>query len=210
MVGYDENAEIKVYPRPRGGTRLVFGAASRKGGLSPPTRGNPLRFSDCDLRQGSIPAHAGEPRNRPKPPIRAKVYPRPRGGTANAQGGTDMKRGLSPPTRGNRFCGNPVLYQARSIPAHAGEPRAEITGWANSEVYPRPRGGTPCGDNGLGEQRGLSPPTRGNRARLWRNPHRRRSIPAHAGEPPRKVWRRLCVEVYPRPRGGTAHGGVRG
>ena len=55
---------------------------------------------------------------------------------------------------------------------------------------------------------GLSPPTRGNRARE-RSPHDRgRSIPAHAGEPRFPSRSRRPVRVYPRPRGGTGGGKV--
>ena len=56
---------------------------------------------------------------------------------------------------------------------------------------------------------GLSPPTRGNPAYLRHGHAMPRSIPAHAGEPWQRRRPRLQIPVYPRPRGGTAHGGVR-
>ena len=51
--------------------------------------------------------------------------------------------------------------------------------------------------------RGLSPPTRGNRARLGKGVGHGRSIPAHAGEPQRTRSSAGGGRVYPRPRGGT-------
>ncbi len=92
---------------------------------------------------------------------------------------------------------------ARSIPAHAGEPLVPREAAKASAVYPRPRGGTrprhasplvPCG---------LSPPTRGNLGRRLRVHARTGSIPAHAGEPTTMQASRCATKVYPRPRGGT-------
>ena len=105
---------------------------------------------------------------------------------------TPTLKGLSPPTRGNRYLGLSSLdgSRYRSIPAHAGEPLASNPSrtWPLFKVYPRPRGGTyaittPSGMSLL------------------------RSIPAHAGEPPTRSNQRHNQPdwVYPRPRGGTVH-----
>ena len=90
-----------VYPRPRGGTASSRIAASRKSGLSPPTRGNRRRGVARRAQVGSIPAHAGEPATAIAPPDTDGVYPRPRGGTPERVGGFLISEGLSPPTRGN-------------------------------------------------------------------------------------------------------------
>ena len=50
---------------------------------------------------------------------------------------------------------------------------------------------------------GLSPPTRGNQKAMDEAEAKRRSIPAHAGEPARRPARGRRSRVYPRPRGGT-------
>ncbi len=172
-------------------------------GLSPPTRGNhqysgQLRrdrrsipahagepaspHSTMDL-PWSIPAHAGEPGASPTWPTWWPVYPRPRGGTAGRNGGPRSKRGLSPPTRGNLVASRPFDPLHRSIPAHAGEPRPASPCCPARRVYPRPRGGTCCDVSRAMFPRGLSPPTRGNRATLNQRQSQHRSIPAHAGEP---------------------------
>ena len=86
-----------------------------------------------------------------------------------------------------------------SIPACAGEP-----GWASppqvlQPVYPRVCGGTPPPDRLRGDQQGLSPRVRGNRARPIAECVYTGSIPACAGEPPGaspnhpsvRIWRSI-------------------
>ena len=79
-------------------------------GLSPPTRGSlgARHVRRPCIREGSIPAHAGEPSLAETVPPRAArgVYPRPRGGALGPQDSQRNRRGT------------------RSIPAHAGEPLA--------------------------------------------------------------------------------------
>ena len=60
-------ARMRVYPRPRGGTRDREEGVPIRGGLSPPTRGNRTVTARTRLSGRSIPAHAGEPQpcNRP-------------------------------------------------------------------------------------------------------------------------------------------------
>ena len=190
-------------PPTRGNPYQVAGASGICG-LSPPTRGN-LRFvGDKAGNVGSIPAHAGEPGFIQKDGLKTEVYPRPRGGTVNIALGKEPHQGLSPPTRGNRMHRSDLLVLAGSIPAHAGEPRRARALPFAVGVYPRPRGGTR--QNPLLPVRfdGLSPPTRGNRAELISEHGRRGSIPAHAGEPEMLQAEEQVLEVYPRPRGGTA------
>ena len=162
-----------------------------------------------DGREGSIPAHAGEP---PPPASRrrvASVYPRPRGGTPICESCRSGRAGLSPPTRGNPRFSPPRALSSRSIPAHAGEPGRQRERRGVSEVYPRPRGGTSSRSRASDWMEGLSPPTRGNRYLGGGGRHDCRSIPAHAGEPPSDSVPLSAVEVYPRPRGGTVSGAIR-
>ena len=92
----------------------------------------------------------------------------------------------------------------RSIPAHAGEPDAFGRKRGRRRVYPHPRGGTAFARPPRPRLRGLSPPTRGNPYRVLYGLVRKRSIPAHAGEPTTSHAARGRFAVYPRPRGGTA------
>ena len=202
--------QVAVYPRPRGGTRTRGDTKTRREGLSPPTRGNPIKRLVTVFRARSIPAHAGEPASSGSPIKSPRVYPRPRGGTPPRRPSPPACRGLSPPTRGNprRFAtGAP---RGRSIPAHAGEPLYSQRPRAASLVYPRPRGGTGTRILAIWSGCGLSPPTRGNLVVLRFVRHSLRSIPAHAGEPPAWNPKRGVWKVYPRPRGGTPRSGREG
>ena len=112
-----------VYPRPRGGTIRALDRNQAGVGLSPPTRGNLVCADPSAPGEGSIPAHAGEPRHRPLRIARTRVYPRPRGGTEPRFAIAHAMKGLSPPTRGNRVQSREPVGFAWSIPAHAGEPQ---------------------------------------------------------------------------------------
>ena len=177
---------VVVYPRPRGGTRAR--QIVRRG------------------RGRSIPAHAGEPLSRGRAGRAARVYPRPRGGTAGRRRLVGGGWGLSPPTRGNPISPLSGSVAVRSIPAHAGEPRRRAKEDGQWMVYPRPRGGTRKRGRGTERWTGLSPPTRGNPGVERRHFALGGSIPAHAGEPPRRYPRGARWRVYPRPRGGTVYG----
>ena len=105
--------------------------------------------------------------------------------------------------RGNLPCSVGSVNGRRSIPAHAGEPRCHRSPPPTGRVYPRPCGGTGAAGVVGHAESGLSPPMRGNLTHIGQVPMPRRSIPAHAGEPP-VGWRVLSHRrVYPRPCGGT-------
>ena len=91
-----------------------------------------------------------------------------------------------------------------SIPAHAGEPTTPLSSTSSPGVYPRACGGTAGRVGRRSSLWGLSPRMRGNPGTSRGPAGRRRSIPAHAGEPRHGVggyrWRR----VYPRACGGTS------
>ena len=193
----------RVYPRPRGGTTRSAWYQALGAGLSPPTRGNLHLPIECRGEGGSIPAHAGEPVERPRRPEVGAVYPRPRGGTAAVIPALLTVGGLSPPTRGNHSAPLDIRNKRRSIPAHAGEPNMPPAPQSPGAVYPRPRGGTSRRRERPDWQLGLSPPTRGNQRGQRQTNGGIGSIPAHAGEPHRFRKRLRQRQVYPRPRGGT-------
>ncbi len=70
-----------VYPRACGGTPQERIRPYLGGGLSPRMRGNQSIACPNSCRQGSIPAHAGEPERAPLLPRGSVVYPRACGGT---------------------------------------------------------------------------------------------------------------------------------
>ena len=195
---------VQVYPRPRGGTGARRRRTAKIGGLSPPTRGNPVGGRRSAVGGRSIPAHAGEPVFARDSVHGHAVYPRPRGGTVIRARLAFVREGLSPPTRGNPSRRARESSSAGSIPAHAGEPHGDTSPAAPFRVYPRPRGGTLMTPSISRLADGLSPPTRGNRSTLWDRTVRIGSIPAHAGEPGESPLLHGVRAVYPRPRGGTS------
>ncbi len=182
---------------------MVSAVRAASWGLSPPTRGSQDRWEGDSKKDGSIPAHAGEPLPVARNPHSGQVYPRPRGGAISADRMSKMYAGLSPPTRGSRLHLARHCRLRRSIPAHAGEPRCPCPTDTPPKVYPRPRGGARCRVGLPAARYGLSPPTRGSRRSAPTNPVNIRSIPAHAGEPIRPGHRSPEGRVYPRPRGGA-------
>ena len=174
----------RVYPRERGGTILLGHLIGPESGLSPRTRGNPRSPAASRSSTRSIPANAGEPEEEAAGPPIEKVYPRE--------------------TRGN------LVEIARrrdglgSIPANAGEPFASTRPPRHPRVYPRERGGTLAALRLRRVLPGLSPRTRGNPEIPDGEVDQQGSIPANAGEPPRRQSHRPRPGVYPRERGGTA------
>ena len=152
----------RVYPRPRGGAAGDRAGAPRSRGLSPPTRGSLVRRPLVLEHEGSIPAHAGEPRPTATSTRSSGVYPRPRGGAIPVTVARLAERGLSPPTRGSRQRHRSTPPTERSIPAHAGEPPTARCSCPRATVYPRPRGGAELMRKYTSQSEGLSPPTRGS------------------------------------------------
>ena len=152
-----------VYPRACGGTIAPMRVLQDQQGLSPRMRGNRRCLPADGAQEGSIPAHAGEPRYDAEYATEEWVYPRACGGTFGWPYCKVYDEGLSPRMRGNpRVC------------RHSPEPQ-----W----VYPRACGGTVPGDRIIESSAGLSPRMRGNRRHHVRRNWCRGSIPAHAGEP---------------------------
>ena len=152
----------QVYPRACGGTRALGYSGGGKSGLSPRMRGNLKTFRAALGVDGSIPAHAGEPRGLRYPSC-GRVYPRACGGTPDRLHPGSGPPGLSPRMRGNHAHIVDPVEDLGSIPAHAGEP---------TSCCPR-----------ISSTRGLSPRMRGNQSIRARLDCIGGSIPAHAGEP---------------------------
>ena len=193
----------KVYPRVCGGTCHESLQSMARVGLSPRMRGNPRTTGSEVFFSRSIPAYAGEPRNRMPAAAAARVYPRVCGGTRADIARRKAARGLSPRMRGNPLA--PVMMTApvRSIPAYAGEPQSGPPQAQGRRVYPRVCGGTHPAAATRAAIPGLSPRMRGNPGLCYRSLPPARSIPAYAGEPDSPCLCRPALAVYPRVCGGT-------
>ena len=160
------------------------------------------------MRDGSIPAHAGEPSWPGSWATRAAVDPRSRGGARSFPHRPFQCLGRSPLTRGSRIKHPQRSVRHGSIPAHAGEPPASVSSISLIQVDPRSRGGalaTPTHGTVAG---GRSPLTRGSLGGNAGTGTRERSIPAHAGEPGLIDYLRRDLGVDPRSRGGAPSGSL--
>ena len=92
-----------VYPRVGGGTRMKASLPFTNPGLSPRGRGNQPNWTTSSPVTRSIPAWAGEPPRGKAPIPTRRVYPRVGGGTLGMWTETDVRQGLSPRGRGNRY-----------------------------------------------------------------------------------------------------------
>ena len=193
-----------VYPRVCGGTACGRIDDMDICGLSPRVRGNQGACIRRGCGTGSIPACAGEPKTELEVAEREGVYPRVCGGTQAVANPRSLARGLSPRVRGNRCAGWLLLRARGSIPACAGEPRADIPRLTESRVYPRVCGGTRLIPTGYHTHTGLSPRVRGNPINVTSESEEKWSIPACAGEPTPRLEPVREAQVYPRVCGGTA------
>ncbi|BAO89559.1 putative membrane protein [Caballeronia cordobensis] len=172
-------------------------------GLSPRARRNPGGDDDGRATQGSISAHAEEPRRLRVPPSVLGVYLRTRGGTIQDLCRSARKCGLSPHTRRNRMGIRAGTASRRSISARAEEPPCGARSQAAMRVYLRTRGGTGSTPDADFMNDGLSPHTRRNPLEDRHGQRRAGSISAHAEEPAKCSLRACPAWVYLRTRGGT-------
>ena len=116
------DSPMKVYPRGCGGAEEPPTLQWLDKGLSPRVRGSPRELRGKVVRQGSIPAGAGEPRVVGIEEDGFWVYPRGCGGASIGTVSIGEGGGLSPRVRGSRYAHNQRLPVSGSIPAGAGEP----------------------------------------------------------------------------------------
>ena len=115
------NPADTVYPRVGGGNGAAKEIPQNRSGLSPRGRGKPMPNTLSSSTARSIPAWAGETRQRSLYRQSIRVYPRVGGGNRAYTACVERKGGLSPRGRGKRlapFVDSAVLG---SIPAWAGE-----------------------------------------------------------------------------------------
>ena len=172
-------------------------------GPSPLTRGS-RRSDEAQIAvDGSIPAHAGQPRTVDRSPRRVSVHPRSRGAAAMSQTRRTARPGPSPLTRGSPAIARSCRLITRSIPAHAGQPERDRLAARPTQVHPRSRGAAPLSAPALRAGWGPSPLTRGSRRADGAEVPLKRSIPAHAGQPSRAAAGSSCRWVHPRSRGAA-------
>ena len=156
----------------------------------------------------SIPASAGQPVSSCRECQRAEVYPRECGAAQYLLAQHVFVIGLSPRVRGSPFTPRVSVIVIRSIPASAGQPRADEHYIASSRVYPRECGAAAGAFGITPSAAGLSPRVRGSPFSRRRVLRFLGSIPASAGQP-FQVGNDACsTQVYPRECGAALYGGI--
>ena len=194
----------RVYPRVCGGAFAECEPLEVFGGLSPRVRGSRVVATASRVRIRSIPACAGEPRTEIVTQSAVRVYPRVCGGARSSRRISSRGLGLSPRVRGSRAGRGQGHIRPGSIPACAGEPKAEPRLTAIAGVYPRVCGGAHHRPPPMMMLPGLSPRVRGSHGRPPPRAVYPGSIPACAGEPARTAAAAIRIRVYPRVCGGAA------
>ena len=184
--GFDVRTAHRVYPRVCGGNRSIAPTSPSCKGLSPRVRGKRCRYRRNAVRAGSIPACAGETRRGADCGADDGVYPRVCGGNLPALVMGFVVGGLSPRVRGKRSWGG-IPGAAGSIPACAGETTAGNGYRLMMRVYPRVCGGNLMFAGQSRIVRGLSPRVRGKLEMIGIDAYQEGSIPACAGETPRRL-----------------------
>ena len=172
---------------------------------------------------GSIPAHAGQPKDATPGGHPTGVHPRSRGAASvnrlrkrKGPGPSPLTRGShvpavacgagqgpSPLTRGSHRRNRPAQGNRGSLPAHAGQPEPVRHRTRMAGVHPRSRGAASAKADQVVSYYGPSPLTRGSQR--WNGAKRLRhgSIPAHAGQPATCAARMSKKRVHPRSRGAA-------
>ena len=191
-----------VHPRACGGNFRVVSRMWACGGPSPRVRGKRAGPSRSPDMAGSIPARAGETSQPRKAPMRWGVHPRACGGNERIMAAQAKADGPSPRVRGKRGAPRVRDRRGRSIPARAGETRAEAFLLHEPGVHPRACGGNFAAMRLARPRTGPSPRVRGKRPRVPDLPPRRGSIPARAGETNGTARPGRRRRVHPRACGG--------
>ena len=191
------------HPRVGGGTLYDEHRTDSDWGPSPRGRGNRARARPTALRRGTIPAWAGEPYAASGCRAHGRDHPRVGGGTMFGKSVEITEAGPSPRGRGNLQVSPRNVFGLGTIPAWAGEPCCGRSARSRIGDHPRVGGGTGGGFRHDAAQVGPSPRGRGNPQTHSRHSRAAGTIPAWAGEPPKKSRMTHFPRDHPRVGGGT-------
>ena len=199
-----------VHPRVRG--ERAPGAVGGEGwsGSSPRARGTRVGEVRDEPGDRFIPACAGNARGTGSGSTCRSVHPRVRGERCSAALIRASSCGSSPRARGTRSAGGRHVRARRFIPACAGNARSRACTSRKPPVHPRVRGERCSRWNVATPTAGSSPRARGTRHRPRRPPHRRRFIPACAGNANSSRPAAPRCPVHPRVRGERRADGIPG
>ena len=192
---------FEVHPRERGESAVPMLPRLPTTGPSPRARGIPRPGVSLQVRTGSIPASAGNPRSRPDSSWWAWVHPRERGESPPRLYADVLRPGPSPRARGIPGAAVIAASSSGSIPASAGNPASARRRRRAPGVHPRERGESDLVEPHAILREGPSPRARGIPVAGQVGGDCERSIPASAGNPSRGPARWRSTGVHPRERG---------
>ncbi len=172
-------------------------------GSSPRMRGKPRLPNRRHQRRRIIPAHARQTGSVIVAIATTSDHPRACG--ANGFGYRDgvMVDGSSPRMRGKLFLRVGQGRVLRIIPAHAGQTRLRVSVRLSVPDHPRACGANSFTTTVAARPGGSSPRMRGKRAQDQTGGHRRRIIPAHAGQTMRRPHAASASSDHPRACGAN-------
>ena len=187
-----------VHPRVCGERIKNRRSRSSTSGSSPRVRGTPDRAPRRVAPERFIPACAGNAATSPARWPTSPVHPRVCGERGNGSLLLVPHAGSSPRVRGTRRDGHGAGHRRRFIPACAGNAACGVVVGSEASVHPRV-----CGERGNGSlllvpHAGSSPRVRGTRRDGHGAGHRRRFIPACAGNAACGVVVGSEASVHPR------------
>ena len=193
------------------GERAIWNRlALRLIGSSPHARGTRPRSAWRHPAGRFIPACAGNARGLTCVALRLPVHPRMRGERIIGNPASDRVDGSSPHARGTQQIGELSEIYARFIPACAGNASARACSAPESAVHPRMRGERKESPLSFRIGGGSSPHARGTHDRHRGRNHRRRFIPACAGNASPRCSTSGNSAVHPRMRGERPQGNAKG
>ena len=190
-----------VHPRARGEQCCRASLSIAVSGSSPRTRGTVERAQGLFVHTRFIPAHAGNRVSESNRVPLEPVHPRARGEQLATYVSIATANGSSPRTRGTGRRAVALCRVVRFIPAHAGNSGTALAVRCWAPVHPRARGEQGLPLRFKASTIGSSPRTRGTGSRIALRHLAGRFIPAHAGNRPLGVSRRVYSSVHPRARG---------
>ncbi len=187
-----------VHPRACGERCAWSSATTSIAGASPRMRGTVLREAIQPTRLRCIPAHAGNGSWAARRSSWKAVHPRACGERFKTALDVVAEGGASPRMRGTEQARARADAIQRCIPAHAGNGAASPAARPTSSVHPRACGERCISSSAIASGFGASPRMRGTADLRHRPRHRRRCIPAHAGNGQPSRYGSAGGAVHPR------------
>ena len=201
MEHVSENGSTGAHPRSRGEHSISLIFSSIALGSSPLARGTRVNVHIPGLRNGLIPARAGNTHPTESTRSRPRAHPRSRGEHISWAISALRCGGSSPLARGTPFNEGVKIVGAGLIPARAGNTTTRCIVPCFCRAHPRSRGEHSQEGRGGTHRGGSSPLARGTRTKSSPWHDHEGLIPARAGNTKSRARSRPTKWAHPRSRG---------